>query len=143
MKATTIILFEMLFFVILANAQHVLLVPTIEKAVGGNQYGSQLLFEAKNKWSFGGFYQTSLQLHPDGGQTLNAFYGFAINAPLVKSDKINFYFNVRGGVVNRQFLVVVPGLETKLKISKRLGVSALMSVRMTYPSASLKIYITL
>jgi len=143
MKTTIIILFEMLFFVIVANAQHVLLVPTIEKAVGGNQYGSQLLFEVKNQWSFGGFYQTSLRLNPDGEQTLNEFYGVAINAPLVKSDKINFYFNVRGGVVNQHFLVVVPGLETKLKISRRLGVSTLMSVRMTYPSASLKIYITL
>ena len=143
MKTTSIIIFEMLFFVVMANAQHVLVVPTIEKTVGGNQYGSQLLFELKNQWSFGGFYQTSLRLNQDREQTLNAFYGVAINAPLLKTDKINFFFNVRGGVVNQHFLIVAPGLETKLKISRRIDVSTLMSVRMSYPSASLKIYFIL
>ena len=143
MKTTTIILFEMLFFVMLANAQHVMLVPTIEKTVACSQYGSQLLLETKGHWSFGAFYQTSWQQTVEGIQTVNPFYGITINAPLIKSDRINFYFNIRGGIVNQHFFVIAPGLETKLKISKRLGVSTLMSVRMTYPSASLKIYITL
>jgi len=36
MKMTIIILFEMMFFVALANAHHVMLVPTIEKTVADN-----------------------------------------------------------------------------------------------------------
>ena len=141
MKATTIIFFEMMFFAVSANAQHIMLVPIIEKTVAGNQYGSQVQFETKSQWSFGGFYQTSWQQTAEGTQALNPFYGVAINAPLAKSDRLNFYFNLRGGIVNQHFLVVAPGLETKLKISRILSVSALTSVRMTYPSASLKIYI--
>jgi len=143
MKTTTIILFEMLFFVVQANAQHIMLIPTIEKTVTGNQYGSQLLWETKGQWGFGGFYQTAWQQTTEGVQTVNPFYGITVNAPVMKSDKINFYFNIRGGVVNQHFLAIAPGLETKLKISRILGVSALMSVRMTYPSAALKIYVTL
>ena len=143
MKAASIILFEMLFFAALANAQHVLVVPAIEKTVAGNQYGFQLLFESKYQWSFGGFYQTSWQQTAEGVHAVNPFYGLTVNAPVIKSNQINFYLNIRGGVVNQHFLVVAPGLETSVKVSRWIRISTLMSVRMSYPSASLKIYITL
>ena len=143
MKQLTVIVFEILFFVVSANAQHVLFVPTIEKTVAGNQYGAQLLFETKGEWSFGGFYQASLQNNSEGTQTSNPFYGIAVNAPLIKSDRIGFLFNARGGVVNQHFVVVTPGLETRLKISNVMSIATLMSIRMTYPSASLKIYFTI
>jgi hypothetical protein len=143
MKKIALVIFETLFFVVLANGQRIILVSTIEKTVVGNQYGLQLLLQTKSQWNFGGFYQTAWQQTTEGVQTVNPFYGICVNAPLAKSDKINFYFNLRGGVVNQFFLAVAPGLETKLKISKIIGISTLMSIRMSYPSASLKIYITL
>jgi len=141
MKRIAIISVEMLFFILAANSQQLLLAPTIEKTVAGNQYGSQLLFETKNQWSLGGFYQASLQNTGDGTQTVNPFYGVTVNAPIAKSGKMNFYFNVRGGVVNQYFIVVAPGIETKLKVSRYVSISFVTSVRMTYPSAGARISI--
>ena len=116
MKRLTLFFFEMLFFVVVANSQHLLIAPTIEKTIAGNQYGSQLSFETKGQWNVGGFYQTSWQQTTEGIKFINPFYGITINAPLAKSERINFYVNVRAGVVNQRFLVVAPELETKLII---------------------------
>jgi|GEM_PF-1315733 hypothetical protein len=143
MKKVTIILVEVLFAVGVAYSQQVRIAPFIEKTVAGNQYGTQLLFQTKNKWNFGGFYQTSLQHSSEGIQSANPFFGIAVSAPLVKSEKINFQFNTRCGIVNQLFVVVVPGLETELKVSKTISLSTLMSIRMSYPSALLKFNITI
>jgi hypothetical protein len=143
MKRPMLILFAVLFFVVSANSQHVLIVPSVEKTVAGNQYGLQLSIENKMQWSFGGFYQASWQPGETGMQFTNPFYGIIVNAPLVKSDRINFYFNTRLGLVNDQFFVVVPGFDTRLKLSSCLSFSIGSSLRMTYPSASARIIISI
>jgi len=143
MKKLSLIIFGVLFVVSLSYSQHISIAPFIEKTVAGNQYGTQLLFKTKSNWNFGGFYQSSLQRNPEGIQLLNPFFGVSASAPLVQTDKLSFHFNTRCGIVNQVFVVVVPGLETELKVSKTISVSAMMSVRMSYPSALLKFNITL
>ena len=73
----------------------------------------------------------------------NPFFGILVHAPFVKTDKVSFYGTLRTGVVNRYFAVCVPGLETDLKLSNALSLGVGVSVRMTYPSASLKLNIRL
>jgi hypothetical protein len=141
MKKLILLLIEVTFFVVAANAQHLSLVPTVEKTVAGNQYGSMLVFQTKRLWSIGGFYQASLTRTSEGVQTTNPFYGVSISAPLVRSGKLNLFANGRVGVVNQDFLVVVPGLETEVRITRSISVSGLMSVRMSYPSAAARISI--
>lgn len=140
MKKTLFILIGFLLAASMAFSQQFKLAPTVEKTVAGNQYGSLLMYQNKRQWGFGGFYQTSLQRNSEGIHVHNQFYGIVINAPLVKSDKMNFYFNTRCGLVNQFIVVVAPGLETELKISKLISIAAAMSLRMTYPSAAARIY---
>jgi len=90
------------------------------------------------RWVLSGFIAKNTG---DGTQTVNPFYGVTVNAPIAKSGKMNFYFNVRGGVVNQYFIVVAPGIETKLKVSRYVSISFVTSVRMTYPSAGARISI--
>lgn len=143
MKKLTLIIAKVLLVVGVTYSQQFRIAPLIEKTVAGNQYGTQLLFQTKSKWNFGGFYQASLQQNPEGIQSVNPFFGVSVSAPLVQTDKLSFLFNTRCGIVNQVFVVVVPGLETELKFSKTISVSTLMSVRMSYPSALLKFNITL
>jgi len=125
------------------EAQHVVMAPIAEKTVSGWQYGTMISFQAKSLWSIGGFYQRHFVGASDESPNGNPFYGIALNAPLVKSDKINFYYNTRAGLVDGRFIVVAPGLETELKLSRVVSFSVLMSVRMTYPSAAFKIHFKL
>ncbi|MBI3220042.1 MAG: hypothetical protein HYZ44_11050 [Bacteroidetes bacterium] len=115
----------------------------IEKTVAGTQYGFGLVLQSKRHWQWGGFYQASLNYTRDGGQLVNPFYGITLSAPLAKADRLTFYANARCGVVNEIFIAVVPGLETELQLSKKISFSALMSVRMSYPSAQLKMTFSL
>ena len=124
-------------------AQHILVSPLGEKTVSGWQYGAALSFSTKSKWSFGGFYQQDMLTKVESGLQPANFYGLTVNAPLAKCDKLNFYFNTRLGLANQYFVVLVPGLETELNLTKRFSVSTLMSVRMSYPSAALKVNIRL
>jgi len=142
MKKLTVLLFEMLFFLVVAKAQHVWMTPLVEKTVAGTQYGSMLVFRSRGLWSFGGFYQSTLQEGVDGLRPAN-FCGLTVAAPLMKSGRMNFYGNVRAGLVDQTFVAVVPGLETELKLSRKFSLAATMSIRMTYPSAGVKLYIRL
>lgn len=141
MKKLIMILFNILVFVVVANSQHIKVATLIEKTVAGNQYGAQLVYQSKSKWSLGGFYQESILAQSDGAMSKNPFYGITLNAPIAKTDRLNFYFNTRVGFVNQVFLVVVPGLETELSVSKVVSLSAVMSMRMSYSSSMLKINI--
>ena len=141
MKKIILLALEVTFFVVVANAQHISIMPTVEKTVAGNQYGTLLVLQTKKLWSIGGFYQASFTRTAEGVQATNPFYGVSISAPLVRSGKLNLFANGRVGVVNHDFLVVVPGLETEVRITRLISVSALMSVRMSYPSAAARIAI--
>ena len=129
-----------LLAVSMAFSQQLKMAPTVEKTVAGNQYGSLLMYQNKSQWCFGGFYQTSLLRNSEGIHSINQFYGIVFNAPIVKSDKINFYFNARCGLVNQFSMVIAPGVETEINISKSISIGVAMSLRMTYPSAAARIY---
>jgi len=109
-----------------------------EKTVAGNQCGAQLSLLTKHQWCLGAFYQASWQPTNKEQPITHPFYGVSANAPLIQCDKMNFYFNIRCGVVNKYFVILAPGLETELKISKAFSVSSMMSVRMSYPSAMIR-----
>lgn len=141
MKKIILLVLEFTFFVVVANAQRLSLVPTVEKTVAGNQYGTLLVFQTKRLWSMGGFYQASFARNGEGVLSSNPFYGVSLSAPLVRSGKVNMLANGRVGVVNEAFLVVVPGLETEVRINRFISVSSLMSVRMSYPSAAIRVAI--
>ena len=126
-----------------ATAQQLKSSLLIEKTVAGSQYGFSVLFQSKRHWQWGTFYQAALNYTRDGGQLVNPFYGISLSAPMAKAERLTFYANARCGVVNELFIAIVPGLETELQLTKKISFSALMSMRMSYPSAQLKITFSL
>jgi len=126
-----------------AHSQQVVVTASGEKTVSGWQYGGALSFRTKNQWNFGGFYQQDFLTKPEKDSQPNNFYGLTMNIPVAKCEKLVFCFNTRLGLANRHFIVLVPGLETEVNLSERFSFSALMSVRMSYPSAALKLNVKL
>lgn len=127
----------------IAHAQQIVATASGEKTVSGWQYGGALGFRTKYQWNFGAFYQQDVMIQPDRGAQRSNFYGLTINMPIAKSDKLVFCFNSRLGLANRHHFVLVPGLETEVNLSKHFSLSALMAVRMSYPSAALKVNVKL
>lgn len=128
---------------IAAEAQTLWVAPVFERTVAGNQYGAMLMYKTKKQLGIGTFYQTTVMRTADSLQKTNPFYGMKLTVPLVSTKKIVFHANIRCGMVNQVFWVVAPALETEIKLTRSINFSAMMGVRMTYPSSSLSISIKL
>ncbi len=125
-----------------AISQNLMIGTQAERTVAGYQYGGSLLYETSKQWAYGGFYQTAFS-KPNESTPQNLFYGIHIQVPLVTSERLSFFATFRGGLVNKQFAAVIPGLETRISISKRLSLAVGMSMRMSYPAISSKLIIKL
>jgi hypothetical protein len=107
----------------------------VESTIAGLQYGGTAMYETGKLLGFGVFFQKDTG-PADEYNEVNVFYGGQIQVPLVKSDRLGFFAVLRGGLVNDKFVVVVPGLETRIKLGKRLAIGLGTSMRMNYPSIS-------
>lgn len=139
-----------------ASSQNFLIYSGVEKTVSGNQYGTSMLLETYRLWAVGVFYQASLGRV--GSESLvysNPFYGMIFQAPLAKNDRISFFATLRTGLVNDDFYVMVPSLETRIDLSRqtskrmpkpnssRYGICIGTGFRYGYPSISGKVFLKL
>lgn len=109
-----------------------------EHTVAGVQYGAVTGIESKKQFGVGVFYQMDMKT-PLEAEKKNTLYGIYLNAPLVKCDKLSFFGTLRGGLANEKFAVIIPGLETRINVGKRMAVAFGMSMRMNYPSVTSKV----
>lgn len=138
---TTLIIILVSCSALLSRAQQMNFSVGAEKSVKQPEYGAYLGYETKGKWGVGAFYQAGLETPSEGNSmgVKNPFYGMNLQVPLAKSAKMLFSINLRAGMVNEKFFVVVPGLETRLQPFKRFGAVFGMGLRHGYPSASVKV----
>lgn len=112
----------------------------IEKTATRCLYGAGLTFETKSKWGLGGFYQAGVINNAKESLKFNdAFYGLLLQIPLAKTPKIDFFATARLGMVNEDFFAAVPGLETRIKLWRRLSTTFGMGYRVGYPSIGVKV----
>ncbi|HYG03445.1 MAG TPA: hypothetical protein VD927_13430 [Chryseosolibacter sp.] len=122
-----------------ANAQSFSIAMNAEKTVSGTQYGPALSFQTKSNWRAGAFYQSVMNVRPERGEIKSEFYGISAAAPLKKCDGFVFYATFRAGLSNNQFLVLVPGIETEIRLTPRASVAFGTSIRMQHVAASGKL----
>lgn len=124
----------------LANGQSLYLTAGIEKTAVRSLYGGELTFETKSKWGLGLFYQTAfLQQSKESRDSNDTFYGVLCKVPLAKTQKIDFFATARLGMVNENYFVAVPGLETRIKTWRKLSTVFSMGYRVGYPAIGLKL----
>jgi hypothetical protein len=123
----------------LCTSQDMIVSVLLESLVTGSQSGVSMMYESKAAFGMGGFYQRDLRPSRELG-TLSTFYGAQIQVPLVKSERLLFSAVVRGGLVN-EFIVLVPGLETRINIRRRFALALSSSMRMNYPALSGKVIV--
>jgi hypothetical protein len=136
---TLMIILALVASSLFAKAQTLQVMTGAEQTVAGSQFGGLLLFQLKSKWGLGAFYQAGFERTPEQTLKKDPFYGAALYMPLSRTEKINFYATLRCGLVNENFVAVVPGVETQMRVFKRLGASFGMGYRMGYPAMSARI----
>ncbi len=138
---TTLIIFLLALIGSKANGQRLLTAAYAEYTVAGVQYGGMATWATERQWGAGIFYQSSLQTTENSN--IKKYYGLMLQVPIVRASKLLLTGTLRSGIVNDQFLVIVPGLETKVDLGKKIAVAFGMSVRMNYPAVSSKFIIKL
>ena len=138
-----IVTFALMMVAHFASSQQVYIAPSVEKTITGVEYGSGIYYRNRAAFTCGIFYQTGIEPKAETFQRVNPFYGVGASVPLVKCDRMIFNANTRVGFVNKNFLVCVPGLETEIKLFKKISFSVGMSMRRGAVSAntSLKCFI--
>ncbi len=141
MKILIVILFS---FSATIQAQTLVLSTGIEKTVADTESQLMMGYQSKKQWAIGTFYQNSLnKFINENNRDQSFWYGAFTTLSIAKSDKISFYAMARIGLIDEQFIVVVPSLETKIKISKCFSVGVASSYRQGYPAFSIKTQISL
>jgi hypothetical protein len=126
------------------HAQSFTVSAGLEKTVASTESQFMFGYQTKKQWVMGTFYQHNFSQFTNEGLTDNYFwYGAFVGWPLAKSEKLSFYALLRSGLMERQFVVIVPSLETNIKVSKRLAVGVTSSFRKGYPAFSIKTQIHL
>ena len=123
------------------KAQHVLVQGGVEKTVSGLEYLTSLSYETKRLWAVGSFYQSGLSKQNAEGELRqnNIFYGLQFQAPIVRTERIAFLFNMRAGFINQNFFALVPSVETRVRLTTKMSFSMGTGFRMAYPALSGKL----
>jgi hypothetical protein len=139
MKTALFILLLVFFGFSNALSQKLLTSTYAEYTVTGVQYGGAATYATDRQWGVGIFYQSSL------GATENhkKYYGLLAQVPIVRTPQLLLTGTLRSGLANDQFVVIVPGLETRIELSKKIALAFGMSVRMNYPALSSKFIVKL
>ncbi|HEY4654287.1 MAG TPA: hypothetical protein VIH22_07220 [Cyclobacteriaceae bacterium] len=140
MKAHFLLL-SFLLFGLIAKGQGVVVQGQSECTVAGSQHGATIQFESRTLWGLGIFYQAELGNGHETYIPKDTFLGMLVQAPLATAKRISFFAMLRAGFVNENFVVLVPGLETRVHISPRFGTAFGMSMRMGYAAVSGKLFV--
>lgn len=139
----TLIIICMLQVPLIVAAQQVVLQSGIEKTVSNIEYTVRVGFELKSLFGIGGFYQAGLQRGTESNSLnrVNPFFGGFLQVPVAKSERLAFLINVRAGIVNENFFAVVPGVETRVHLSPRVGFSVGSALRHGHASFSTRLFL--
>ena len=121
----------------LVQGQHLTVEPYYEKNIFGNQYGGILSWEFKQSLQIGGFYQLSLSESGEN-KVNNEFTGIYFKVPLYRVERLSLSASLKGGIANKRFAIIVPGLETAFHVVKQFSIASVVSLRAGAPALEVK-----
>jgi hypothetical protein len=131
-----VIIFLLITNTLLGFSQGLVVQLGAEKTVAGTQLSFASGMENKKQWSVGGFYQVDARALTQEGYTPSrqSLYGVFLQVPVARCEKLALFANLRTGLVDNKFLVVIPSVETRYSISPRTGFGIGSGIRMGHPS---------
>lgn len=123
---TLIIFLFVMFIVALARpgqAQNLEFSTMAQQTVMGLQKGYAVAFRTKSGWGVGSFFQSTNHLSFEQSADNYPFYGVDISAPLKTCGDLQLLAHVKTGLVNQDFLIATPELETRYKINPFLKIA--------------------
>lgn len=134
-----------LFFMALAqisHAQKLEISTMVQQTVRGLQKGLQVDYRTNSGWGAGVFFQASNRWSLEESTSNYPFYGIDVSAPIKTCGDLQLLAHVKAGLVNQNFLIATPELETRFRITKFLILGLGAGYRSRQAALSAKLILT-
>lgn len=139
----TIFTIAILFIVALAAnpaaAQHLEVQAYAQETIIGLQKGYSIRKVTKKGIKMGVFHQSTQSFSFNDQANNYPFTGTEISYPLTNCGKIKLYANLKTGILNNQFIVAIPEIESEIAINKVLRAGIASSIRAGEAAIALKL----
>ena len=113
-----------------------------QKNVMDIQYNYDLTFRYKNFFGLGVFGQSSKYMSFEQENNNYPIIGLDMSMPVKTCEELRVLVHLKGGLVNNQFIIVTPELETRLKLFKHIHLSTSIGIRRNQAAIAGKLLIT-
>ncbi len=121
------------------SAQKLELVAMAQKTVVSPQFGYEIGFRSNKGLGANIFHQSQKTPLNEKRNTPYSFTGLDVSARIKSCSDLNIYTHLYAGLVNKQFFVVIPEIETRIKLYSVFHMGLGASFRNRQPALSIKI----
>ena len=115
----------------------------LQNTIMGLQRGIGLRVQTDKGLGLGMVYQTNLNRKSEGLNEDYAFYGIETIIPLTKCGNMRFFFTPKAGFVSEDFFVLIPEVETEIKITNTFSAAITAGIRARESSTGIKLLVHL
>ena len=115
----------------------------IQKTVMGMQKGFGFRVQTNKGLGLGFIHQSNLKRDREATGSSYSLYGVEAVVPLTKCGNMRFYFSPKAGFVNERFFIIIPELETEIRITNRISTAITAGIRARESATGLKIMVHL
>lgn len=129
----TIFTISILFITLLVSnqseAQHLEAQAYVQETIIGMQKGYSIKKVTKKGVKMGVFHQSTQSFSFNDQANNYPFSGAELAYPITQCGKVKLYANLKTGIVNNQFIVAIPEIESEIAINQYLTAGIASSVR--------------
>ncbi|MEM9895363.1 MAG: hypothetical protein AAF789_03260 [Bacteroidota bacterium] len=125
------------------NAQKVTIQSYVQHTVMGIQKGFGIRSKLKKGFEVGVAHQANMFSRSELLNQRYPFTGAEVLVPISQGARMQLYFNTKTGFVNKHFFAVLPEVESRVKIARRIHLGFGAGIRAGQASSSFKILLDL
>jgi hypothetical protein len=126
------------------KAQHLYASVYTQKTIAGLQQGTEIGVFGAKKFGVGAFFQSTEVMSLEKSINNYPFYGVTFQVPIKSScNGVSFIAKARTGLVNHEYVVIAPELETQIDITSFIKVGFNMGLRAGHSAVGAKLMLTL
>ena len=143
MKKLIILLILIICMKVCGNAQTLTGQAYLQNTVMGLQKGYGLRVQTNKGLGIGLIHQSNLKSTVEGVDEKYPFYGIETIVPLTRCGNMRFFLAPKAGFVNQDFFVLIPEVETEIKITERFSAAITAGIRARESSTGIKLLVHL
>lgn len=143
MKKLLILLFLIFCLKLCGNAQVFTGQTYLQNTVMGLQKGFGVRIQTNKGLGIGLVHQSNLSSTMEGINEKYPFYGIETIVPLTKCGNMRFFFTPKAGFVNEDFFVIIPEVETEIKLTDTFSAAITAGIRARESAVGAKVLIHL